>query len=104
MPVTGLESAEAVIACAQALCSDPAASADRFLARLPDYAAEVQAMLALSCMDSGVASSILSRTTASGTLLRQKLEPVSMPVLKCFAVLRGQTFDALVPGRRKRIS
>ena len=69
---------------------------------MPEYATEVRAMLVLSCMNSDVAAPILSRSTAGGTLMRQKLEPVTTPILQQIAVLRGQVFSATAPRRRSR--
>jgi hypothetical protein len=93
---------EAILANVDAFCSDGASEADRFLRSLPEYTFEVRAMLALSCMNSAVAAPVLSRSTAGGTLMRQKLEPVTTPILQQIAVLRGQVFSASVPRRRSR--
>lgn len=93
---------EATLANVDAFCSDPASTAGIFLQSMPEYAREVRAMLVLSCMNSEVAAPILSRTTAGGTLMRQKLEPVTTPILQQIAVLRGQAFSATVPRRRSR--
>jgi hypothetical protein len=59
-------------------------------------------MLALSCMNSSVAAPVLSRSTAGGTLMRQKLEPVTTIILQQIAVLRGQVFSVTAPRRRTR--
>ncbi|MCG6932368.1 MAG: hypothetical protein LJE57_01910 [Gallionella sp.] len=96
------DSLEAMQVNVEAFCSDPASAAGKFLESLPEYGKEVRAMLVLSCMNSEVAAPILSRTTAGGTLMRQKLEPITTPILQQIAVLRGQTFSATVPRRRSR--
>ncbi len=93
---------EAILANVDAFCSDAASEAGRFLQRLPEYASELRAMLALLCMNSAVAAPVLSRSTAGGTLMRQKLEPVTTPILQQIAVLRGQVFSATAPRRRTR--
>jgi hypothetical protein len=98
----GEEGIEATFAKVDAFCRDAASPAGRFLEGLPEYASEVRAMLALSCMNSEVAAPILSRSTASGTLMRQKLEPITTPILQQIAILRGQTFSATAPRRRSR--
>ncbi len=93
---------EEIMANAEVHCRDTASVAGRFLEKLPEYAAEVRAMLILSCMNSSVAAPILSHSTASGTLMRQKLEPVTTPILQQIAILRGQEFNAAVTRRRPR--
>lgn len=93
---------EAMLANVDAFCRDPASTAGKFLESLPEYGKEVRAMLVLSCMNSEVAAPILSRTTAGGTLMRQKLEPVTTPILQQIAVLRGQAFSTTAPRRRSR--
>jgi hypothetical protein len=93
---------EAILANADAFCGDAASEAGRFLQSLPEYASELRAMLALSCMNSAVAAPVLSRSTAGGTLMRQKLDPVTTPILQQIAVLRGQVFSATAPRRRSR--
>ena len=96
------ESLEQIIANVDALCSDPASVAGKFLEGFPEYAKEVRAMLILSCMNSSVAAPILSHSTAGGTLMRQRLEPVVLPILQQIAVLRGQEYSAAAPRRRQR--
>jgi hypothetical protein len=98
----GGESLEAMLANVDTFCRDAVSEAGRFLENYPEYASEVRAMLALSCMNSNVAAPILSRSTAGGTVMRQKLEPVTTPILQQIAVLRGQIFSATAPRRRSR--
>ena len=93
---------EAILASVDAFCRDTTSIAGQFVESLPEYASEVRAMLVLSCMNSAVASPVLSRSTAGGTLMRQKLEPVTTPILQQIAVLRGQAFSATAPRRRSR--
>lgn len=96
------DTVDEAIARVDAYCRDTESVAGQFLEQFPEYAAEVRAMLVLSCMNSSVAAPILSHTTASGTLMRQKLEPVTTPILQLIAVLRGQEFSATVTRRRQR--
>ena len=98
----GADTPEAILANVDAFCSDTASLAGQFLRSLPEYASELRAMLALSCMNSAVAAPVLSRSTAGGTLMRQKLEPVTTIMLQQVAVLRGQAFSASAPRRRSR--
>ena len=98
----GADTLEAMLENVDAFCRDPESTAGKFLQSMPEYAKEVRAMLVLSCMNSEVAAPILSRTTAGGTLMRQKLEPVTTPILQQIAVLRGQAFSATAPRRRSR--
>ena len=93
---------EAILENAGALCRDASTVAGRFLQAFPEYAPEVNAMLILSCMNSSVAVPILSHSTAGGTLMRQRLEPITTPILQQIAVLRGQQFNATAPRRRQR--
>lgn len=74
----------------------------QLLQAAPELHPEVHAMLALSCMDVDIATPIMSQTTASGTLMRKKLEPVSLPVLKLISVLTGKEFSANTSRRRAR--
>jgi len=94
---------EAILADTAALCAGEAQSAGlrELLDAAPGLAGEVRAMLALACMDEGVARPVLARTTAAGTLMRKKLEPVAIPILQQLAVLRGQPFNAATPRRRR---
>jgi hypothetical protein len=98
----GDASANEIVANADALCLDKASAAGQFLVQFPEYASEVRAMQILSRMNSDVAAPVLSRTTAGGTLMRQKLEPITTPILQQIAVLRGQVFSASEPRRRPR--
>jgi hypothetical protein len=98
----GADTIEAMLANVDAFCRDAASTAGKFLEILPEYASEVRAMLVLSCMNSDVAAPVLSRSTAGGTLMRQRLEPVTTPILQQIAILRGQAFSATAPRRRSR--
>ena len=57
-------------------------------AALPQLKPEIFAMLVLSGVSAAMAEPIFARTTAIGTLMRTKLEPVTNPVLQQIAVLR----------------
>jgi hypothetical protein len=83
------ENPAAVMAEVAALCGEESGQAAAVLKRLPGHGAEVRAILFLSRMDAGIAAPILNRTSAVGTLMRKKLEPVTGPILEQMAVLRG---------------
>lgn len=72
-----------------------------FLEATPELAEEACAMQVLSCMDATVAAPILAQTTASGTVMRKKLEPVTTPILRQLATLRGIPFVAATPRRQR---
>jgi len=80
----------------------PASAIGQLLQAIPEFNNEVRAMLALSCLDANIATPIMSQTTASGTLMRKKLEPVSLPILHLISVLTGKTFSASTSRRRSR--
>jgi len=93
---------ETVIANVDKFCGNATSEAGKFLFALPECAADLRAMLFLSCMSSDVAAPILSRSTAGGTVMRQKLEPITTPIFQQIAVLRGQEYSAAKPRRRSR--
>ncbi len=74
----------------------------QLLQTVPELIHEIRAMLALSCIDVHIATPIMSQTTASGTLMRKKLEPVSNPILQLLSVLNGKIFSADTSRRRAR--
>ena len=69
---------------------------------VPELSQEIKAMLVLSCIDVNIATPIMSQTTASGTLMRKKLEPVSLPILQMIATLCGKEFSSNTARRRAR--
>ena len=56
---------------------------------VPPLAREVVALLTLSQVDENLLNTIFSRTTAVGSLMNKKMEPVVTPILQQLAVLRG---------------
>ncbi len=95
-------SVEAALAHAEALCASDKQPVEirELLNAVPELAGEIRAMIALACMGAEVTTPVLALTTASGTLMRKKLEPVITPILHLFAALRGQPFTATTPRRR----
>jgi hypothetical protein len=97
-------SVETALTHAEALCANNEQPLEirELLNAVPELTGEIRAIIALACMDAEVATPVLALTTASGTLMRKKLEPVITPILQLFAVLRGQPFTATSPTRRRR--
>ena len=67
--------------------SDPEVA--ELLARLPDLKPMVRAMLVMAAVGERLVAPIFARTDAIGTVMRTKLEPVTRPLLRELAVLRG---------------
>jgi hypothetical protein len=63
--------------------------ARELLESAPDLHAEVLAAIALARVDESLATPVLARTTATGTLLGRKLDAVIEPILKNLATLQG---------------
>lgn len=68
---------------------DPQLSA--LLAAVPALESEITAMLTLAHIDEAILIPLFSRTDAVGTLMRKKMEPISIPFMNQFAILRGLT-------------
>ena len=82
----------------EALCSlliasesDQGNALQTLLQALPQLKPEICAILILSGVSASLAEPIFARTTAIGTLMRTKLEPVTLPLLQQIAVLRGKS-------------
>jgi hypothetical protein len=80
----------------EALLADPAslfdslgAEATTLITAAPSLRNEIAAMLALAQVDETAVASTLGKTTATGTLLKRKLDPFLDLLLKQYAVLRG---------------
>lgn len=80
----------------------PSSAIGQLLQMLPELKNELCAMLVLSCIDANIATPVMSQTTASGSLMRKKLEPVANPILQWIAVLTGQVFAESTSRRRSR--
>ncbi len=75
-------------ATAGALLRDPGGELAALLECVPELGKEITAMLTLAHTGEALVTPIIAVTTASGTLLRRKLEPVLEPLLLQYAVLR----------------
>jgi hypothetical protein len=63
-------------------------AAQELLAELPALHPQLLAMQALAHMDEAIVTPIFAHSSASGTLMRRKIEPVIKPVLAQIAALR----------------
>jgi hypothetical protein len=55
---------------------------------LPGLRPELQALMALAHMDEAIVTPVFARSSAVGSLMRRKIEPVIGPVLERLAILR----------------
>ena len=58
------------------------------IATLPGLPAELKALYALARMDEAIVTPVFARSSAVGSLMRRKIEPVIAPVLEQIAILR----------------
>jgi len=71
-----------------------AAAAGSVAAAIPALAAEAQAAAGLARVSDRLTAPIFARSTAIGSLMRRKIEPVTQPILAQIRLLRGQTAGA----------
>ncbi|HHJ13248.1 MAG TPA: sulfur reduction protein DsrS [Gammaproteobacteria bacterium] len=60
------------------------------LERLPEYRADVRALMALGWVDEPLVNPIFARTDSIGSVMRKKILPVTEPIKRQFAQLRGK--------------
>ena len=77
-------------AAARTAIEAPKGELKELLAAVPTLSREVEAVLGLGQAREALITPIIAQTTATGTLLRRKLEPVVTPLLAEYAVLRGE--------------
>jgi hypothetical protein len=92
---------DAALKCTETLMASARDELETLLEGVPELRSEIGAMLTLAHTGERLVTPIIAVTTASGTLLRRKLEPVVNPVLQQYAVLR-KTTDAPAGGRSNR--
>jgi hypothetical protein len=92
---------DAALKCTETLMASARDELKALLEGVPELREEIGAMLTLAHAGERLVTPIIAVTTASGTLLRRKLEPVVNPVLQQYAVLR-KTTDAPAGGRSNR--
>ncbi|MDO8595878.1 MAG: hypothetical protein Q7R45_04555, partial [Sulfuricaulis sp.] len=79
---------DAALKCTETLMASARDELKALLEGVPELRGEIGAMLTLAHTSERLVTPIIAVTTASGTLLRRKLEPVVNPVLQQYAVLR----------------
>lgn len=85
---------KSAIAMAQQRLDAPDSELAAVLAVAPQCLPALRALMILAEIGEFSVAPILSRTTAIGSLMRRKLEPVSEPVIELISVLRGQRPEA----------
>jgi len=78
---------QAILADAENAASQ-APEAGAILSVAPDLRPEILALYALARMDEAIVTPVFARSSASGSLMRRKIEPVIAPVLEQIATLR----------------
>jgi hypothetical protein len=87
---------------AAAQLAEPETPAARLVAAAPELAGEVRALLLLAGSHEALCYPVFARSTASGSLLRDKLTPRLQPLRAAIATLLGGPGVAAAPGRRRR--
>jgi len=90
---------DAIVEHAASLLQEGPEEVKSVVSALPGLSAEIRAMLTLAHASEEMIIPIVAKTTASGTLLTRKLEPVTAPLLSAYAALRGQTSQAVMRRR-----
>ncbi len=68
---------------------------------LPELTEELRALLTLAHVSEYLLNPIFGQTDAVGTVMNEKIEPVSLPLRRLIALLRGQD-PAVVSGKKRR--
>ncbi|HEY5789451.1 MAG TPA: sulfur reduction protein DsrS [Gammaproteobacteria bacterium] len=90
---------------ADAALADAATDAAGVVARLPQLAAEVRALVLLAGANEALCYAVFARSTATGTLLRDKLATVLQPLRDAIAALLGASAKPTLSRRqRQRLS
>jgi hypothetical protein len=79
---------DAALQCTETLMATARGELKALLEGVPELRGEIGAMLTLAHTGERLVTPIIAVTTASGTLLRRKLEPVVGPLLQQYGVLR----------------
>jgi hypothetical protein len=69
--------------------------------QIPELVKELQAMLTLAHASEYLLNPIFGQTDAVGTVMNEKIEPVTLPLRRHIAQLRGQD-PAAVSGKKRR--
>jgi hypothetical protein len=68
----------------------------------PELSEELRAMLTLAHVSEYLLNPIFGQTDAVGTVMNEKIEPVTLPLRRAMARLRGLNPDDMASGRRRR--
>ncbi|MDX1595211.1 MAG: sulfur reduction protein DsrS [Gammaproteobacteria bacterium] len=85
-------------------CRVEGGDARRLAGSLPGLAGEIDALVRLGASEEALCYPVFSRSTASGSLLRDKLREVLHPLREAIATLRGVEVPTPGPRRRRRSS
>ncbi|MDH5516400.1 MAG: sulfur reduction protein DsrS [Gammaproteobacteria bacterium] len=81
-----------IICYIDSICADPTQPVAQYLTEISGLAealeARIKAMLILSCLDEKVVGPIFAVSTAIGSVMRKKLEPVTRPLLQQLDILQ----------------
>lgn len=69
---------------------------------VPELSEELRAMLILAHVSEYLLNPIFGQTDAVGTVMNEKIEPVTLPLRHAIARLRGQNPETVNSGRRRR--
>ncbi|MGE5240094.1 MAG: sulfur reduction protein DsrS [Bacteroidota bacterium] len=94
----------AALECTAAQLASASGELAALLEKLPELRNEIGAMLTLAHSSERLITPIIAVTSASGTLLRRKLEPVLDPLLQQYAVLRKTAQAPAGGASRRRVS
>ncbi|MGM0592922.1 MAG: sulfur reduction protein DsrS [Pseudomonadota bacterium] len=72
------------------------------LQAVPELEPEIRAMLTLAQVNEYLLNPIFGQTDAVGTVMNEKIEPVTLPLRKAIYRLRGRDPETMSQGRRRR--
>jgi antitoxin component HigA of HigAB toxin-antitoxin module len=70
--------------------------------QLPELVEELRALLTLGHVSEYLLNPIFGQTDAVGTVMNEKIEPLTLPLRRCIARLRGHDVET-VSGKRRRV-
>ncbi len=78
------------------------ADARALLEALPQLQGELRALLMLAHVSEYLLNPIFGQTDAVGTVMNEKIEPITLPLRRAIAVLRGRDPESVSAGRGRR--
>ncbi len=90
--------------CTEALITSARDDLAALLDGVPELKNEISAMLTLAHANEQLVTPVIAVTSASGTLLRRKLEPIINPVLELYTVLRKTPLAPSSDSTHRRVS